>query len=235
MQPDHIDRVKGIFNGIAGDYDRVNTVISLGQIGRWRERLVREMGLEDSDHVLDLGCGTGELTQLLARATPEGEVLGVDLTPKMIDRARKKLPKRLESRVRFSVGKGENLDLPSSYFDSVASAFTLRNVTDISQVISELKRVVKPEGRVYTLELSNPVVPIFSHFYFLYFDYVLPFVGGLIHGDVAPYRYLRESLKAFPDQEKLKQIYGEAGLRDVFCKNVFGGIATIHSGAKRER
>jgi len=227
-------RVREIFTGIAGKYDRVNTVISLGQIGRWRRKLLEVMDPSEEAKVLDLGCGTGQLTRLLADSAPEGEIVGVDLTPEMIEEAKKELPARYGSTVDFKTGKGESLDLETSYFDSAASAFTLRNVEDIRQVLSEMERVVKPGGKVYTLELAKPSTPLFSDLYFFYFNNLLPLLGGLVYGEMGPYRYLTESLKQFPNQEKLKDIYIDLGLKEVTYEELFGGVAAIHSGRKRE-
>jgi len=227
-------RVKEIFTGIAGEYDRVNTIISLGQIGRWRRKFLKIMDLSEGERVLDLGCGTGQLTRLIANSVPEGEIVGVDLTPEMIEQARKELPPQYSSAVDFKIGKGESLDLETGYFDSAASAFTLRNVEDIRQVLSEMQRVVKPGGKVYTLELAKPSIPLFKDLYFFYFNNILPLLGGLVYGEIGPYRYLTESLKQFPNQEKLKELYIDLGMEEVTYEELFGGVAAIHSGRKRE-
>jgi demethylmenaquinone methyltransferase/2-methoxy-6-polyprenyl-1,4-benzoquinol methylase len=227
-------RVREIFTGIAGEYDRVNTVISLGQIGRWRRKLVETMDLSEKDKVLDLGCGTGQLTRLIAESVPKGEIVGVDLTPEMIEEARRALSERFSSAVNFQTGKGESLDLDTGYFDTATSAFTLRNVEDVRQVLSEMQRVVKPGGKVFTLELAKPSIPLFSNLYFFYFNNILPLLGGLVYGETGPYRYLTESLRKFPNQERLKDIYIDIGLEEVTYEELFGGIAAIHSGRKRE-
>lgn len=227
-------RVRDIFTGIAGEYDRVNTVISLGQIGRWRRKLVETMDLSEKDKVLDLGCGTGQLTRLIAESVSNGEIVGVDLTPEMIEEARRALSERFSSAVNFQTGKGESLDLDTGYFDIATSAFTLRNVEDVRQVLSEMQRVVKPGGKVFTLELAKPSIPLFSNLYFFYFNNILPLLGGLVYGETGPYRYLTESLKQFPNQEKLKDIYIDIGLEEATYEELFGGVAAIHSGRKRE-
>jgi len=228
------DRVRSIFTEIASDYDRVNRVISLGLIDRWRYRLVSEMEFMEGSSILELGCGTGKLTRLIAERLGEGRVLGVDLTPGMVEIARRTLPAEYEDLVDFSIGAGENLDLESNSFDLVTSAFTLRNVKDLEKVISEMKRVVKPGGQVYSLELAKPTIPGFSEIYRFYFDRVLPWIGGVVHGDPKPYRYLADSLKRFPNQEKLKKLFVQAGLAEVEIQELFGGIAAIHRGTKKE-
>lgn len=228
------EKVKDIFTNIAGDYDRVNRVISFGQIGRWRKRLLEKLEKSEAERVLDLGCGSGQLTRLIADNVKTEEIVGVDLTPEMIEKARAKLPETYGQKVRFLISKGESLDLPTDYFDLATSAFTLRNVEDISQVLSEMRRVVKPGGKVINLELAKPQFPVFRQLYYFYFNDILPILGGFIHGSTAPYRYLTESLKNFPDQENLKKIFQGAGLKDVYYDELFGGIAAIHSGTKRE-
>ena len=231
---DDTERVKNIFAEIAGDYERVNGIISLGQIDRWRRRLVSEMEISEGMSVLDVGCGTGKLTSLLASKLSRGRVLGIDLTPEMVDLAKKNLPPRHEDLVEYSTGAAENLDLPENSFDLVASSFTLRNVDDLAKVMSEMNRVVKPGGRVYSLELAKPAIPGFKELYRFYFNRVLPVIGGIVQGDRKPYRYLAESLRRFPDQESLKQLYEKAGMVDVRFQEILGGIAAIHQGTKRE-
>lgn len=228
------EKVKEIFREIAGDYDRVNRVISLGQIDRWRHRLISIMDIPEDGAILDLGCGTGELTRLLASKVSGGKVVGIDLTPEMIEIARQTLPPGYEDVVEFSLGAGEDLDLQSNSFELATSAFTLRNVGDLPSVISEMKRVVRPGGKVYSLELAKPDFPGFREIYRFYFDKVLPLIGGIVQGDSKPYRYLAESLKRFPNQYKLKAIYQSAGLVEVRFQEIFGGIAAIHQGTKRE-
>ncbi|MBS3787248.1 ubiquinone/menaquinone biosynthesis methyltransferase [Candidatus Bipolaricaulota bacterium] len=228
------EEVREIFKEIAADYDRVNRIISFGQIERWRHRLVSIMDIPEDGIVLDLGCGTGKLTKLVANRIRGGKVVGVDLTPEMIQIARKNLPGEYENVVEFSLGKGEDLVLRSNSFDVVTSAFTLRNVNDLKNVISEMKRIVKPGGKVYSLELAKPTLPGFREIYRFYFNRLLPLIGGVVQGDSKPYRYLADSLKRFPNQKKLKGLYQSAGLVEVHYQEIFGGIAAIHQGTKRE-
>ncbi|MFB6291102.1 MAG: ubiquinone/menaquinone biosynthesis methyltransferase [Candidatus Bipolaricaulia bacterium] len=235
--PDETDenheKVKKIFTDIARDYDRVNKVISFGQIDRWRKRLISRMVLPKDGSILDLGCGTGKLTRLIAERMGAGKVVGVDLTPGMIEIATDTLPGEYKSLVDFRLGVGEDLDFQSNSFDLATSAFTLRNVNDLEKVITEMRRVVKPGGRVYSLELAKPGIPVFGALYRFYFRKLLPVIGGLAQGDKGPYRYLVESLKRFPNQEGLKQLYEKAGLVEVEYEEIFGGVAAIHQGIKR--
>lgn len=227
-------RIRDIFEEIAEDYDKINQVISFGQIDRWRKELVVEMNLSGNQKVLEVGCGTGKLTRLIAKALPEGEIMGIDCTQKMINQARTKLSNRYKPRVSFSTGKGEDLNFPDSHFDLATSAFTLRNVENIEKVLIEMKRVVKPGGKIFSLELAKPRFPVFRHLFYFYFNNILPILGGMIHGREYPYRHLPVSLQRFPNQSVLKTIFEETGLEDVYYKELFGGIAAIHSGKRRE-
>lgn len=226
------EEVKKIFTEIADDYDRVNRIISLGQIDRWRHRLVSVMEIPERGNILDLGCGTGKLTRLIADKMSNGRIVGIDLTPEMIEIARNMLPSEYKNIVDFSLGAGEDLDLPTDSFDVVTSAFTLRNVDNLTKVISEMRRVVKPGGKVYSLELAKPTFPGFREIYRFYFDKILPLIGGLVQGDSKPYKYLAESLRRFPNQTKLKELYENSGLTEVGFQEIFGGIAAIHQGTK---
>ncbi len=226
------DRVKQVFSGIAGDYDRANSFISFGQIGRWRSRLISEIYFQSGQRVLDLGCGTGVLTTGIAERLDSGEVIGVDLSPEMISQRKDENDGGEDLSVEFEVGDATSLDFDTGYFDVVTSAFMLRNVDNLTAAISEMRRVVKPGGHVFTLELAKPKAAVFRPVYFTYFNHVLPWVGKLIHGSRDPYYHLTTSLKRFPDQDKLGRLFERVGLQDVSYKELTFGIAAIHSGEK---
>ncbi|MFP3953403.1 MAG: ubiquinone/menaquinone biosynthesis methyltransferase [Candidatus Acetothermia bacterium] len=226
------DRVKQVFSGIAGDYDRVNEFISFGQIGRWRRALLSEIDLKDGQRVLDLGCGTGMLTREIVNSLRIGEVVGVDLSPEMINQGVKEGNCTEDLKVEFKVGDATSLDFATGYFDVVTSAFMLRNVESLTSAVSEMRRVVKPGGRVVTLELAKPKLATFRTIYLSYFNHILPWMGKLLHGRRDPYCHLTTSLKRFPDQDELKQLFERAGLQEVSYKELTFGIAAIHSGVK---
>lgn len=223
--------VKDIFSEISWRYDLINNVLSFGQINSWRKRLVSLAHLPPKAHVLDLCAGTGEVTFQLLRAMEEGEVVALDFSPEMLDRAKKKLLPFRE-RVHFCLGDAMDLTFTDNTFDCVLTAFALRNVEDISCVLQEMRRVTKEGGLVLSLDLGRPKLPIFRHLYFFYFNYLLPLIGNKIQGQGKPYTYLRDSLADYPDPEALAALFAQVGLKNVEHYNLQGGIVTVHRGEK---
>jgi demethylmenaquinone methyltransferase/2-methoxy-6-polyprenyl-1,4-benzoquinol methylase len=194
--------------------------------------LVEIVNPSKDGQVLDLCSGTGEVTVALARRVTHGKVTGVDFCPDMFARAKEKLTEEQKGRINFVLGDAMNLNFPSDFFDNVTMAFALRNVEDIVQVLQEMKRVVKPGKKIFTLDLAKPPQPIFRTFYHKYFNYIVPLLGKIIHGRREPYEYLIKSLKSFPDQETLKDIFVQVGFKRVNYFTLSWGIAAIHTAEK---
>lgn len=224
--------VKETFGRIAEHYDYINKVISWGRIGKWRMKLVEFAEPPEDGRALDLGSGTGEVALSLANRMPKGEVIGVDFCPPMIEIAKQKLKASHKKNIKFILGNGMGLDFPSNYFHLATCAFALRNMEDVHQVLSEMKRVVKPGGQVLSLDLAKPKSRIFRTLYFAYFNHLLPLIGSLIHGSREPYQYLTDSLRHFPNQDSLKDIYIQVGLKKVQYLELSNGIVAIHKGEK---
>lgn len=223
--------VQELFSQIAWRYDLINNIVSWGQINTWRKKLVDFAYLPSTGLVLDLCAGTGEVTALIARAMEGGQVVALDFSPEMLERARKKLLP-YHPRIQFCLGDAMALDFPDNTFDSVLTAFALRNVEDIRQVLEEMRRVTRVGGRVLSLDLGRPRLPVYRQLYALYFNHVLPFIGNTIQGQGTAYTYLRNSLAHFPHPEALKDLFCEVGLRNVAYDDLTGGIVTVHKGEK---
>ncbi|WP_408955550.1 bifunctional demethylmenaquinone methyltransferase/2-methoxy-6-polyprenyl-1,4-benzoquinol methylase UbiE [Natroniella sp. ANB-PHB2] len=224
--------VKGIFSELAPRYELTNRIISFGLISSWRKKIVKIANLSDDDQVLDLCAGDGEVTKLLAEQVPQGKVIGVDFCPEMIAEAKKKLKKKNLKRVEFCLGDATNLNFNDNSFDCVTIAFGLRNTEDISQVIREMRRVVKPGGQVLCLDLAKSRIPIYRTLFYGYFNYILPMIGKLVCGQKEPYLYFVKSLRTFPNQEKLGQIFIENELKEVEYFEFTGGVVAVHKGTK---
>lgn len=224
--------VQDLFRRVAPRYDFLNRLLSFRRDVAWRRFTARQAGLGPGGSVLDVATGTGDLAfDLAAVVGREGRVVGLDLTEEMLVRARRKADKLGLGDVCTFV-QGNALDLPfgENEFDAATIAFGLRNVVDRERCLLEMKRVVRPGGRVLVLEFSRPVWPVFRQVYLLYFRYVLPWIGRLIQGDPDTYRYLPETVLAFPDQEALAAMMRELGFRNVRYHNLTGGICTLHIG-----
>ncbi len=237
--------VRTLFDSIAPHYDLMNLVMTGGLVKLWHRRLKTYTGLGPGDSALDCACGTGDLTILAARQVgPHGQVVGIDFSPEMLVYGRQKVQQAgVDGWTEMVQGDAMNLPYPDNTFDCATIGFALRNVTSIPKTISEMTRVVKAGGRVVSLEISKPNNPLIRCPYFLYFynvvpliDRVLGWLGGFkSHAGgvrVRPYTYLPHSLTNFPDQERLAQIFRDAGLTDVVYEGLTGGIVSIHCGAK---
>ncbi|WP_420804464.1 bifunctional demethylmenaquinone methyltransferase/2-methoxy-6-polyprenyl-1,4-benzoquinol methylase UbiE [Calidithermus chliarophilus] len=222
--------VREMFSEIAPRYDLLNRVLSAGVDQSWRRAAVREALGHGPRRVLDLACGTGDLTLLLKQSAPHAEVVGGDFAPPMLERARAKA-RRAGLEVRFQEADALNLSFPDGHFDAVTIAFGFRNFADYERALAELYRVLRPGGRLCILEFPPPPKSGLGVLYRFYFTRILPFVGGLISGNAAAYRYLPASVERFPDPQTLARMMQQAGFR-VRHKLFTGGIAALHVGEK---
>ncbi|HZD88264.1 MAG TPA: bifunctional demethylmenaquinone methyltransferase/2-methoxy-6-polyprenyl-1,4-benzoquinol methylase UbiE [Gaiellaceae bacterium] len=215
------DGVRRMFDRIAPVYDAMNRVMTAGLDRRWRAATVRE-AVRPGDHVLDACCGTGDLA-LAARAAGAGRVVGVDFSEPMLERARRKAPE-LEW-VRADV-----LALPfeDGSFDSAVVGFGIRNVEDLEGALRELRRVLRPEGRLGILEITTPG-GLLSPFYRVWFDRVVPLLGRLLPGGDA-YTYLPASVRRFPRPDDLAELLASSGFAAVRFRLFAGGIVALHLG-----
>ena len=220
-----------MFEGIAGRYDLLNHVLSLNVDKRWRRVLTKRLvGTEGGQPVLDVACGTGDLSIDLHRAGLT-RVIGLDFCRPMLVIAKSKVSER---NITLPLIEGDALNLPfsDSSFAVVTIGFGLRNLSSVEQGLRELYRVLKPGGRLAVLEFSKPVVPILSWVFRVYFSKVLPLLGGLISGSRSAYEYLPDSVRRFPDQKQLAALMSDAGFTEVTFENLSGGIAALHFGTR---
>ena len=233
IRNEHASRVHEMFATIAGRYDLLNHLLSGFTDRRWRRlvanRLHRTLGLGQV-RILDVACGTGDLSLALLEATGS-RIFGTDFCRPMLEIAAQKTAKSGHV-IPFIEGDALRLPFLDRSFDGVTIAFGLRNLSNFAEGLTELFRVLKPGGRVAVLEFSKPVVPGFSFLFKVYFTKVLPFLGGLISGSHCAYQYLPDSVSRFPDQEELSAVMCEAGFKDVEYQNLTGGIAALHVGKR---
>ena len=222
--------VREMFDRIAGRYDLLNVVMTAGLNRLWNRRVVEAAALNPGGSVLDLACGTGTLTRDLAKKVgPDGRVLGVDFSREMLRAARSKPLVNVEYRL----GDATDLeDVPSDSFDAVTIAYGARNIPDLDRLFSEMARALKPGGVAVGLEIARPTGRVTSGFYGLWFDTIVPRLGGLISGDASAYSYLPESVKEFVAPGELADIIGRNGLQNVTWRRLAGGIITLHRGTK---
>jgi demethylmenaquinone methyltransferase/2-methoxy-6-polyprenyl-1,4-benzoquinol methylase len=235
-------KVRQMFDGIAGSYDRLNDLMTAGLHHRWRELGVLLAQVGPGSMALDVCCGTGDFAFALRRAIgPRGRVVGVDVSEEMLKAAREKCG-RNQLYVEFQTGDvldlpfpdagaGEDRDARSTAgFDACTVGFGIRNVPDIVRAFREMRRVCRPGGRVVCLEITQARIPVFKQFYDLWFGHAVPRLGKIAARDDFAYRYLPASVRRFPSPEELKGLMEEAGLRNVRCEILAGGIIAVHYG-----
>lgn len=224
-------RVRAMFSRIAARYDLMNRIMTLGLDGGWRREAAR-LAEPAGAMALDVGTGTGDLAIALARASARA-VVGVDFVEEMLGAARRKSAgSDVGARVRFVNADALQLPFADATFDCVVNGFVLRNVGDLRGGLEEMARVLKPGGRLVCLELTHPPRSI-APFFELYFGRLVPFVGGIITGQPAAYKYLPASLAPLPDAVQLARLLGDIGFRQVDYQLVGGGTVAIHVARAR--
>ena len=223
-----------VFRSVAGRYDLMNDLMSLGLHRAWKQFALLQSGVRAGGRVLDVAGGTGDMTtRFAARVGPTGQVVLSDINDAMLAIGRERLVDRgIAGNVEFVRADAENLPFPDNHFDCVSIAFGLRNVTHIDRALAAMYRVLKPGGKLLVLEFSRPTVAALKPVYDAYSFNVLPWLGRVVAGDEASYRYLVESIRRHPDQEQLKTMMQTAGYERVQYYNLSGGIVALHAGHK---
>ncbi len=223
-------KVREVFDSVAGRYDIMNDLMSLGVHRLWKREFVAMMDPRPHRTLLDLAGGTGDIS-LRWLASGGGPVLMTDINEAMlrVGRGRAEEQARIEG-IGFAVADAEALPLRDSCVDRVSIAFGLRNCTDKDRVLAEARRVLKPGGRFFCLEFSRLQVAAAQPLYEKWSFVALPAIGARVAQDRESYQYLAESIRMFPDQETLAGMMRRAGFERVSYRNLSGGIAAIHSG-----
>jgi demethylmenaquinone methyltransferase/2-methoxy-6-polyprenyl-1,4-benzoquinol methylase len=219
------DAVRSMFDRIAPVYDVMNRVMTAGLDGRWR-KLAAAAVVRSGDRVLDAACGTGDLA-LADLAAGASRVTGLDFSEPMLERARRKTAKQASV---FDWVQGDMLALPfaDATFDAATVGFGVRNVADLELALRELRRVLRPGGRLAILEITQPR-GVLKPFFSLWFDRIVPVLGKVLPGGTA-YTYLPASVKRFPHSERLADLLRESGFGDVRVRLLAGSIVALHTG-----
>lgn len=227
--------VQHVFSHIAKHYDLMNTILSFHQDAYWRRFAVSKLKLETGHRLLDVACGTGMLTIEALRQHGDISIEALDFSPEMLRRGQARL-EELELLDKVNLVEGDAMDLPyeDNSFDSAMSAFALRNVPSIEVTLQEMMRVVKPGGHVVTLELAKPTMIGFKQLYYLYFEKILPILGKLSK-DKSSYAWLPESLRRYPHQSKVLDIFKAVGYEEAEYFELTGGIVAVHVGRVPEK
>ena len=222
------ERVRLLFSRIARRYDRINDWMSWGMHRRWKRRLVEAIGPRPGGRVLDLCCGTGDVARAVAAAPAAAgkvQVIGLDFTEEMLEVARQVTPPG--RAIRYERGDALAIPFPDASFDAVTCAYGLRNLADLDRGLREAWRVLKPGGKLASLEFGRPRQPIMSWLYFAYLKAMLPLFGLLYFGDPQTYGYIFASVSRFPDQRELAERMRAAGFASVRVEDVMAGAMGI--------
>ena len=232
--PDKAARVRRMFSAIAGSYDWNNHLHSLWLDQRWRRAAVRMAGIQSTDIVADIACGTGDLSLAFDKAGPK-KIIGIDFCRPMLLQALKKTRRRQppNGRVSFHAGDALRLPLADRSADVVSIAFGIRNVADWRRAIDEFHRVLRPGGRLIILEFSLPESAALRGLYNFYFQRILPRTATWLSGDkTGAYRYLPQSVHTFINRDQMMEHLGRAGFAAVSVRSLTCGVCLCYQGVR---
>lgn len=221
--------VQKMFDAIAGRYDLMNRVMTMGQDQKWRRFVVAKAGDPDSGRVLDLATGTGDIAALMKKSYPQAKVTGGDFSKNMLVEAKKRFS---DQDITWQFCDATQLPFEDNSFEAVTFGYLLRNVDDSLQVLKEVYRVLKPGGRIICLDTTPPEKNILYPFVQFYFRFGIPLLGRLIASDEAAYSYLTGSTMEFHSADNLANLFQKANFVDVGYKKFMMGTIGIHWGVK---
>ena len=227
------EQVAQMFDTISGNYDGLYKIISLGTDATWKKKILQRVKLLHPTSILDIATGTGDLAILFAETTAT-EIIGLDISQGMLDMGKKKISdKNLDSKIQMVLGDGEKIPYTDNYFDVITVAYGVRNFENLEKGLSEILRVLKPNGTFIILETAVPTKFPFKQGYYVYTNFIMPTIGKLFSKDKAAYKYLSTSAQNFPFGEALNNILRKIGFIDVQDEPQTMGIASIYIASKK--
>ena len=226
------EQIEEMFDNIAPEYDRFNYLASMNIDRIWRKRAISTLKPFAPRKVLDIATGTGDLALLIEEILKPESIIGCDISEGMMQVAREKCKKRGVTNIRFEREDCTALTYPSESFDAVTSSFGIRNFQELDKALCEMQRVLRKGGHLAILELSSPVKFPMKQLFPIYARYVMPFLGWLFSKDAKAYKYLPDSIAAFPQGEVLQKALLQAGFEKVDFRRLSGGICTLYIAEK---
>jgi len=226
------EQVATMFDTISKEYDGLNRVISFGIDVSWRKKVTKIVGAVNPKQILDIATGTGDLALMMAQLNPD-KITGLDISPGMLEVGKQKIAKaKLSKQIEMVVGDSENMPFEDNTFDAITVSFGVRNFANLDKGLTEIRRVLKPNGIFVVLETSNPTKFPFKQGYKFYTSFILPIIGKIFSRDKVAYSYLSESANSFPFGETFDNILQKNGFINTEYKPVTFGVATIYSATK---
>jgi len=227
------EQVADMFDGIAYRYDFLNRFLSIGIDIRWRKKAIRQLTDLKPKTILDVATGTADVAIMAAQNLQPQKITGIDISEGMLAFGRKKIDKlALNHLIELLKGDSETINFPDNSFDAVTVAFGVRNFQDLEKGLGEIKRVLKPGGKLVVLEFSKPKAPGIKQLYNVYMNLVAPNMGKLFSKNRNAYKYLDESIKKFPEGKNFTLILDNLGYTNTYCKPLSFGICSIYCGVK---
>lgn len=226
-------KIAGMFNSIAPNYDLLNHLLSFGIDRYWRSLLIKKVMQNSPQKVLDIACGTGDVT--ISLALRGVEVIGLDIASKMLEIASKKVKRRereIKKTPHFVCASAETLPFPDDSFDAVTIGFGIRNFEKRGESLLEIKRVLKPGGQLGILEFATPKNRFWRALFNLYFLKILPFIGRMISGDKSAYSYLPLSVETFPQYSEFSLELENLGFLNASYRSLTGGVSVLYTANK---
>lgn len=226
-------QVEKMFDKIAFRYDFLNRFLSAGIDIGWRKKAIKLLLPVKPERILDVATGTGDFALTSYEILKPAKITGIDISEGMLELGRKKIAKAgLDTHIELLNGDSEAILFEDNSFDAVTVAFGVRNFENLEQGLSEIKRVLKPGGRLIVLECTKPSMPVVKQFYNFYMKFITPKIGKIIANNNDAYQYLNDSVLQFPEKESFIQILNKAGYRNTFYKTLTLGICTIYCAEK---
>ena len=227
------EQVADMFDNIAYRYDFLNRFLSAGVDIWWRKKAIRQLEKLNPKQILDVATGTADVAIMTTSLLHPDKITGIDISDGMLEIGRAKIKKQgLENTIELINGDSEAIIFPDDSFDAVTVAFGVRNFEHLEKGLNEIKRVLKPGGKLVVLEFSRPKAPVVTQLYNVYMKLVAPNVGKLFSKNRNAYKYLDESIKKFPEGKNFTLILDNLGYTNTYCKPLSLGICSIYCGEK---
>lgn len=227
------EQVAEMFNRIAFRYDFLNHFLSGGIDRGWRRKAIAELNALKPKTILDVATGTADMPVMMIKSLSPENVVGIDISEGMLEIGRKKILRlNLSNKIQLQSGDAENIRYSNDSFSAATVAFGVRNFQNLEKGLAEIYRILEPGGKLVVLEFSKPEKGIFLPFYKIYMRMVAPGIGKMISGSLDAYKYLNNSVNAFPEGESFEAVLGKTGFRETYFKKLSLGICTIYCGTK---
>lgn len=226
-------QVASMFDDIAFRYDFLNRFLSAGIDVKWRKKAILQLKGLQPKKILDVATGTADLAIMASSLLNTEKITGIDISNGMLEIGKKKIEKLgLQDKIKLLYGDSETINFPDNSFDAVMVAFGVRNFEHLERGLDEIKRVLKPGGKLVVLEFSKPNLPVIKQLYSVYMEFIAPFTGKLLSKNRNAYKYLNKSIKQFPERKNFTSILNNLGYANTYYKPLSLGICSIYCGEK---